>query len=149
MLIKLERNISIKGRLIAGVVFCCIVGGFAFLWAGSRGIVNLTYTFGECGFKQEYELPCPGCGVTTSCLAFVNGHFVESFNDQPAGGVLCCFFAAVGLCSLASLLFGVRWKAVEPCNLARTIKYFVICALIVLAGGWAVTMARAIAQRQG
>ena len=119
------------------------------LFCASRGLIDLTYVFGVCGFKQSYGIPCPGCGVTTSAKEFASGHIFRAFYEQPAGAIFCCAYLALGIFSFLMAVFGIRFKFLEWSNLPRTIKYTVVGGAIVFAGGWAVTLARVFAARNG
>ena len=136
-------------RVAAGAVFIFVVVVFVVLFAGARGWLDMGRLFGICGFKQVYGLPCPTCYVTTSAMAFVQGRILDSFYIQPAGAVLCCVLLVVGVTALLISVFRVNFGFLHRPWRWRTIKYFVAGALIVLAAGWAVTLARALAQNSG
>jgi hypothetical protein len=133
-------------RVVAGVVFIAVLGIFGVLLAGAHGWVDMSQLFGICGFKQVYGLPCPGCYLTTSAMAFVRGKILESFYLQPAGAVLCCGLVAIATVALLIAGFGVNFGFLRQPLRWRTIKYFVASVLIILAAGWAVTLARALAE---
>lgn len=135
---------SIHYRIVAGVVFVLIVGFFVYMFLASRGMVDLRSQFGVCGFKQSYQLPCPGCGWTTSTLAFVEGRVFDSLYIQPAAGVFCVVFAISAVIALLSAVFGIRFSFLER-PFGVIVKYVVIAVIIIVAGGWAVTLARAMA----
>ena len=44
--------------------------------------------FSPCLPMELWNLPCPGCGVTTSVNHAVEGHLLESFRVQPFGFLL-------------------------------------------------------------
>ena len=143
-----EKNIvplKVSQRIAAGGALAVIVGIFALLWAGVAGIVDMTLLFGVCGFKQSYGLPCMGCYITTSAKAFVQGRVLESFYIQPAGAILCCGLVVGGVLALLIAVFGVNFRFLHRPLSMRTFKYVVISLIIVLAGGWAVTLARDLA----
>ena len=100
-----------------------------------------------CGFKQRYGLPCPTCGITTSILAFAEGRVFESFYIQPAGGLACFMLAVAAILNLITVLFG-RYLCFAKRFLAEVkVRYVIIVVLIIIACGWMVTLARALAAK--
>ncbi len=143
---KIPAKVTIYQRIVCFSVFAVIAGFFVFLWVSSRGDVDLERLFGICGFQQRHGLPCPGCGITTSSLYFVSGHFIKAFYIQPAGAVMCVAVAGIGLLCLCRAIFGSR---VLPAgvSVSSAVKYVLLSAAIIFACGWAVTLARAFAAR--
>jgi len=133
-------------RVVAGVVFIAVLGIFGVLLAGAHGWIDMSRLFGICGFKQVYGLPCPGCYLTTSAMAFVQGKILESFYLQPAGAVLCCGLVAIAAVALLIAGFGVNFRFLHRGVMPRMIKYAIVSVIIILAAGWAVTLARALAE---
>lgn len=59
-----------------------------------------------CLFYRMTGWPCPGCGLTRSCVCFAHGRWAESFVFHPLGPL---FFVALGLMLLLRLpLLGRR-----------------------------------------
>lgn len=145
---KVRLLASMQYRIVAGVIFVLIVGFFVYMFLGGRGIVDLRSQFGVCGFKQSYQLPCPGCGWTTSTLAFVEGRIFDSLYIQPAAGVFCVVFAISAVIALLSAVFAIRFRFLDR-PFAVIVKYVVIAVIIIVLGGWAVTLARALAVKGG
>lgn len=139
---------TITYRLVAGCIFVLVVGFFVYMFLGARGIIDLRSQFGICAFKQSYELPCPGCGWTTSTLAFVQGHIGQSLYIQPAACIFCLGIAISGVFALLSAVFGLRFSFLDR-PFGVIIKYFVLAIIIIIAGGWAVTLSRAMADNGG
>lgn len=137
---------TIVYRIVAGGVFVGIAGFFVYMFLGGRGIVDLRSQFGYCGFKQSYGLPCPGCGWTTSTLAFVDGRISEAFYIQPAAAFFCLIFGISAIFALLSAVFGIRFSFLDR-PFGVIVKYVVISVLIIVASGWMVTLARALAAR--
>ena len=133
-------------RIAAGVVFVAVIAVFGVLLSGARGWIEMSRLFGICGFKQGYGLPCAGCYMTTSAMAFVQGRIGESFYIQPAGALFCCVLVVVAIVALLISVFGVKFRFLHEPLTWRKIKYFIVSVLIIMAAGWAVTLARALAQ---
>ncbi len=133
-------------RIAAGAVFVAVVAIFGVLHAGVRGRIEMSRLFGICGFKQVYGLPCAGCYVTTSAMAFAQGRIWESFYIQPAGALLCCALVVIAIVALLISVFGVKFRFLYEPLTWRKIKYFIVGVLIIVAAGWAVTLSRALAQ---
>jgi hypothetical protein len=144
--IKKFRPLTFSERLAALGVFLIILLGFGLVYSSARGWVDMGRLFGVCGFRQMYSLPCPGCYMTHSAQAFVKGRIAESFYIQPAGAVFCVGFAAVGIFALLTAVIGVDFGILNRDIASRLFKYILIAAVIVLVGGWAVTLARALSQ---
>ena len=117
-----------------------VAATFVFInFAGRAGVKLYPY---PCGFQQRYSLPCPTCGMTTSAIAFAQGKILKSFYIQPAAATLCIMLALLGI------WYFVRAVSGKNCTLVQNVKlkYIILTLLAVVAGGWAVTLARAIAQ---
>ena len=134
-------------RLIAAGVFVAILLIFLVFHLSGRGYFDLGQMFGPCGFKQKYSLPCPTCGMTRSFLAFAGGDIVKSFIVQPAGGFFCVILVLTAFLSLIICVFGVYFNFINQLLLEVKIRYIILFFGIVIACGWAVTLARAIVQR--
>jgi len=100
---------------------------------------------GYCGFQQRTGLPCPGCGMTTAALAFAQGRVLDAFYIQPAGGLLCCVMVVVAVLAFAVAVSGVYFRFIQRFFTDVKVRYMILALLIVLAAGWAVTLARALA----
>jgi hypothetical protein len=144
---KLPVKATNHQRIVAGVVFVVIIGFFGFLWAAATGWIDTTQLFGICGFKERFHLPCLGCGMTRSGEAFVKGRILESFNTQPAGAFFCCVLVVIAVFSLLRAVFGLQLKFLHGLLTRRAILYLVLSVIIVLGCGWAVTLSRALAER--
>jgi hypothetical protein len=123
----------------------CILAFFAYMFLGARGIVDMRSQFGVCGFKQTHQLPCPGCGWTHSTLAFVEGHIGKSFYLQPAAGIFCLGFAISAVFALLSAVLGIKFGFLDR-PFGVIVKYLILAVIIIVAGGWAVTLSRAMAK---
>ena len=98
-----------------------------------------------CGFKQRYNLPCPTCGVTTSVVAFAQGKILESFYIQPAAALLCCVLAVSAFLAFFIAVSGIYFGFLNRFFTEVKIKYIILALIIIVAAGWAVTLARALA----
>jgi hypothetical protein len=145
--LKNAEKLSVPCRLIAGAVFLLIAAGFVFLWVCAKGYLEPAMILGICGFKQQFQLPCMGCGITTSSMAFVSGNVLGAFYIQPAGAVLCCVAVAVAGFSLLIAVFGVDLGLLEKIKWSRIWKYLLVAVIVIFTGGWAVTLARALSNR--
>jgi hypothetical protein len=91
-----------------------------------------------CKPMQWWNIPCPGCGVTTSVALAGHGHFWASIHNQPFG-----FLTAIGL-----PLFGL-WAivmALRGRNLAIEIAcwrlgWWGTALVVVMALSWAYKLA--------
>jgi len=143
---ELPDKVTFSKRIVAVIVLAAILGLFGFLRLAANGNVDLSRVLGICEFKRTYKLPCIGCWMTTSAMAFVQGRIFDSFYIQPAGAIICCGLTVIAVFALLIGVFGVNFRFLhEPIN-RRFIKYFIVSLIIILVSGWAVTMSRAIAE---
>jgi hypothetical protein len=139
------RRASAGQRRIAALVAFGVFGLFGSLWLLQRIGFDFGVVFGPCGMKQRTGLPCPTCGMTTSVLAFARGDLLTSFYVQPAGAFLCTLLVVGAFFAFLVAVFGVYFSAFDRLFAEIRIKHVVVGLLIILAAGWAVTMARALA----
>ncbi|MCK4960273.1 MAG: DUF2752 domain-containing protein [Planctomycetes bacterium] len=137
---------TINNRIVASVVLVAVIGIFAVLWASGTGRVDMSRWLGICGFRQSYALPCPFCHITHAAEAFAHGQIIEAFYIQPTGGVFCVVLAGTGVLALLIAVFGVDFAFLHQKLSRRMVKYVVVSLIIVVGAGWAVTLARAMAQ---
>jgi hypothetical protein len=97
-----------------------------------------------CGFKQRFALPCPTCGMTTSALAFARGRIFESFYIQPAAALACCIMVIAAFLALLTAVFGIYFRSLDSLFCEVKTRYVILVLIVVIAAGWAVTLARAL-----
>lgn len=142
---KVSQKPSRQRRVLAALIFLMVFGLFGLFWAAGTNKVDVGQFFEPCGFKQRYGLPCPTCGMVTSTLAFAEGKIFESFYIQPAAAVLCSVLIATAITAFLIAVFGLDFAFVRQLLNAWRVKYVVLVLIIIIAGGWAVTLARALA----
>lgn len=135
---------SARRRITAVLVFLAIAAVFLLAWLMGRYHITL-YPF-PCGFKQRFGLPCPTCGMTTAVLSFAQGQIIRSFYIQPAAAFFCVLAIVTAFFALLTAFFGVYSPALERRLASLKLRYIVAALLLVLAAGWAVTLARALAE---
>jgi hypothetical protein len=81
--------------------------------------------------------------MTTSVLAFARGDIMQSLYIQPAAATMCGMLIAIGIFALIAAIAGTDWGLVRSIRL----KYSIVTFMVIIGGGWAVTLARAIAGR--
>jgi hypothetical protein len=141
---KIFRKASLQERLRAGLVFLCLAGLFGLLVLAAQSKINIGWLIGGCGFKQKYNLPCPGCGMTASVLAFGRGEILKAFYNQPAAALFCCVLAIVAFLTFFIAIFGVYIAFLNRFFTKLGIKSIIFAVLAVIAAGWAVTLTRAL-----
>lgn len=139
------RRASAKQRKIAAVIACVILGGFACLWAMQRAGFDFGLLFPPCGLKMRTGLTCPTCGMTTAVLAFARGRAFTAFYVQPAAGLLCSLLVVSAFFAFLTAVFGVYFSFLDRVWTRVRIVHVVVGLLVILAAGWAVTLARALA----
>jgi len=146
---KLFCRASFHQRIIATIIFLIVFVSLGLAWLAATGRFDIGFWLGPCGFKQRFGLPCPTCGMTTSVLAFSQGKIFESFYIQPAAALLCCVLIVIAFLALFTAVFGVyfgpaqRWAGRFFAKVK--LKHIILALIIIIAAGWAVTLARALA----
>ncbi len=133
-------------RLLAGGVFCVIVAGFALFWACREGYIDLSFVFGQCGFKSATGLPCPGCGWTHAAQAFAAGKIIEAFIIQPAAAIFCCLAVVVAVFALLTALFGIQFRLFHSLLNRGNLKRLLLVAGLVVLIGWLITLMQALSK---
>ena len=123
------------------VIICLIFGIF---YLAERGFVSFGPA-GGCAFERNYGIPCPTCGFTRAISTFMQGKIIKAFYIQPAAAAICIVLIWTAFFSLLSAALGVNFSFLPPVRMWH-LKHILLAALIILAAGWAVTLARAFAQ---
>jgi hypothetical protein len=131
--------------MIAAIVCLAVVAYFVAFALVAHYEVNMGRHLGYCGFKQRTGLPCVSCGMTTATLAFARGNIGEAFLIQPAVGLLYCATVLAGGLAFIVAVFGVYFDFIKRFFAEIKIRYMILALIIILASGWAVTLARAVA----
>lgn len=137
---------SSRQRITAGFVFLGIAACFGLFWLAAQEKIDIDAWLNPCGFKQRYDLPCPTCGITTSAIAFAQGKIFESFYIQPAGALLCCVLAVSAFFAFFTAVSGVYFRLLKRFFAEIKIKHIILVLIIIILAGWAVTLARALAE---
>jgi len=144
---KTFERASLRQRFWAGFFCLAVFALFAVLNLAANGTIGIERWLTPCGFKQRYDLPCPTCGMTTSAIAFAQGKISDSFYIQPAAAIFCFVLAVSAFLALLTSVFGVYFRLISRFFAKVKIKYIILVLLIIIATGWAVTLARALAER--
>jgi len=136
-----------RQRRIAGLITAGVVILFGSLWLLQRLHFDFGLLFGPCGMKQRTGLPCPTCGMTTSVVAFSRGDLLTAFYVQPAAAFLCSALVVTAFFAFLAGVFGVYFRVLDRLWTEIGIRRLVVGLLVILAAGWAVTLARALAGR--
>jgi len=133
-------------RMVAAIVCFGIILFFAGFAIAGYYHIDMGRWLGYCGFKQRTGLPCPTCGMTTATLAFAQGKIFEAFNIQPACGLLCSVMVLAAILAFIIAVFGVYFRFIERFFTEIKLRYMILALIIIIAAGWAVTLARAVAE---
>jgi hypothetical protein len=139
---------SYHQRVASAVIFLVLLTFFGLLWLAAH--YKLTLSPYVCGFKQKYDLPCPSCGMTTSVYKFARGEifgYNGAFYIQPAAALLCSVLVVVALLAFIIAVFGVYFGFIDRFFKEVKIRHIILALIIIVAAGWAVTLARALAAR--
>jgi hypothetical protein len=144
---KVVRRASARQRGIAALVASAVTALFAGLWLAQRVGFDFGLLFGPCGMKQRTGLPCPTCGMTTAVLAFARGAVFTAFYTQPAGALLCSLLVVGAFFAFLTAVFGIYFISLDRLFVEIKVRVLVVGLLVILAAGWAVTLARALASQ--
>lgn len=144
---KFFSRASFQERIIAAVISLSVAAFFGIFAVAGHYHLDMGRWLGYCGFKQRTGLPCPTCGMTTATLAFAQGRILEAFYTQPACGLLCSLMVGAGILGLVVAAFGVYFPFIGRFFEQVKLRYMILALLIIVAAGWAVTLARALAAR--
>jgi hypothetical protein len=142
---KCMRRASAHERATAALIVSGIVALFGGLWLLQRVGFDFGTLFGPCGMKQRTGLPCPTCGMTTCVLAFARGEVLTAFYVQPAGALVCSLLMVAAFFAFLTAILGVYFHFFDRLWAELKVKYVVAGLFVILAAGWAVTLARALA----
>ncbi len=145
---KFFSRASSGQRLIAMFICMAIIVFFAFFALVGRYNLDMGRWLGECGFKQRTGLPCPTCGMTTATLAFSQGHIVRAFYIQPACALMCSIMAITALIAFFVSVSGIYFGFIRSFFKEVKVRYIIIALVVIIAAGWAVTLARAVMENR-
>ena len=83
--------------------------------------------------------------MTTSVLAFARGQLLDAFYIQPAAAFLCSVLVLTAFLAFLTAVLGVYCCIYDRLLRQTRVTYWILVLLVVLAAGWAVTLARAFA----
>jgi hypothetical protein len=142
---KFFSQASSRQRTAAVIVCLAIVAFFGVFALAGHYNLDMGRWLGYCGFKQRYGLPCPTCGMTTTVLTFARGRIFDAFYIQPAGALFCCVLVAAAFLAFVTAVFGVCFRFIRRFFSEIKVRYIIIALTVIIAAGWAVTLARALA----
>ena len=141
----LTGRASTRQRLFAAVVFLAAAAFFGLLWLAATNRINIERWLNPCGMKQRWGLPCPTCGMTTSALAFARGEIFQSFYIQPSAALLCSILVITAFLAFIITVSGVYFSFLVWFFTKVKARYVIAVLLVIIAAGWLVTLARALA----
>ncbi len=145
---RLFRPATRRERSGAALTAGLIALFFACAAVIAAGWVDFGRMVGPCGFQQRFGLPCVTCWMTRSVIAFVQGRIWDAFYMQPAAALFCCVAVLAEFLALPIVIRGVYWCFLDRLFREIRVWHWIVAVVVVLAGGWAVTLARAIAAKQ-
>jgi len=70
---------------------------------------------------------------------------LDAFYIQPAAAFLCSVLALTAFLAFLTAVLGVYFKVYDRLLHQTRVTYWIMGLLVILAAGWAVTLARALA----
>jgi len=144
---KKSHPASSRQRVIALIICLGVVLYFSVFAAAGFAKVNLGRYLGYCGFKQRTKLPCPTCGMTTATIVFAQGRIVQAFNIQPAAAFVYSLAVLAAILALFVAVSGIYPDFIRRFFAEVKIRHIILALVIIVASGWAVTLARAVASQ--
>jgi len=87
-----------------------------------------------CQFLAWTDIPCPGCGVTTSVSLAAHGRFAESFANQPFGTLVAVL---VPITAIFALVQHARRRDLGQMLHASRPMWWMLALGVLGLGGWA------------
>jgi len=98
-----------------------------------------------CWFRQQFNFPCPTCGMTRSVLLSLHGQFGAAWGLNPAGLLLVLGLLLLGLALLFLTFYQQRRASLEGGALHRRIriatKIYAHSLIAVLFAHWLIEVA--------
>ncbi len=84
--------------------------------------------FEFCAIKNVVRIPCPGCGLTKSFVAFTHGKIIESFKFNLVGPILVCILMYIFAKKIIEIALNKQFSPlIEPQK-----RFYVAIALTVV-----------------
>jgi hypothetical protein len=123
-----QRNWRVRMLVLHGAM---LVAPLALL------VAHLRFQFcglGVCLFRWVFGVDCPGCGITRSAMALLNGDVIGAFRLHPAGPLVVSLIALI-VAYLVLALFtrfrGLEWR--KEVQAFTGIEMLAFSALVI---GW-------------
>lgn len=123
-----QRNWRVRMLLLHGAMLAVPL---ALLVAHTR---FHTCGFGVCLFRWVFGVDCPGCGITRSVMALLNGDVIGAFRLHPAGPLVVSLIAIIVaylLLALFTRFRGLEWR--KEVQAFTGIEMLAFSALVI---GW-------------
>jgi hypothetical protein len=85
--------------------------------------------------------------MTTSALAFARGDIFKSFYIQPAAALMCSLLLMAAFFAFLTAALGLHFQFLGRLHAELTAKHVILALMVVIAAGWMVTLARALAAK--
>ena len=128
-----ERNPSTRHCLLASLVDQRgLTWGCAGVTTALVGLNSLGVALWKCPFHEVTGLPCPGCGMTRSCVCLIKGQFRQSMEFHAFGPL----FMGIGIVALVGSLLPARQRKqfvrfLQKWDLRWKISWALFVALII------------------
>lgn len=110
----------------------------------AAGIIDTDRVLDPCGFRQEYRLPCPACGMTGATLELFRGRPLLALSIQPAVVLLWLAAAVTVVFALPAAVFGVGFRVLTDAASGLGPGRLAAGVGIILAAGWVYTLLLAL-----
>jgi len=106
----LIQNLMNRTQLAPGLVGALLLVQLVLVRSLASATSERVYVFGrelhwECWFRQQFNFPCPTCGLTRGVLLTLHGHVGAAWQLNPAGPLLVSGLLLLGLALIFLMLY--------------------------------------------
>jgi len=106
----LIQNLMNRTQLAPGLVGALLLVQLVLIRSLASATSERVYVFGrelhwECWFRQQFNFPCPTCGLTRGVLLTLHGHVGAAWQLNPAGPLLVSGLLLLGLALIFLMLY--------------------------------------------
>ena len=106
----LMQNLMNRTQLAPGLVGALLLVQLVLIRSLASATSERVYVFGrelhwECWFRQQFNFPCPTCGLTRGVLLTLHGHVGAAWQLNPAGPLLVSGLLLLGLALIFLMLY--------------------------------------------
>jgi len=146
----LIQNLMNRTQLAPGLVGALLLVQLVLIRSLASATSERVYVFGrelhwECWFRQQFNFPCPTCGLTRGVLLTLHGHVGAAWQLNPAGPLLVSGLLLLGLALIFLMLYRQKQMPASSGAWHRRIriatKIYAHLLIVVLFVHWIIEIA--------